>query len=422
MRISDLSIRHLGPKGDGIHLGTGGGRVFVERAIPGDRVKARVFNDGDGIPRGEILKILEPSPHRQKPPCIHYERCGSCTLQHLSTGYYRDWKTALVREAFQKQDLRPRRWLDTIFVGRSNRRRATFTAEKRREKVILGYYRRRSQEVADIDSCLIADPRLLELREEIKPFLGRILKDGISADVFLQIVGDGADMVVTGPVGRHGEPDTMVREAMEQLVKASPISRISWRARERDSIEPMVTRRPVTATFGSLKVNLPPAAFLQPTPEGEQALVKAVLAALPAEGKFVDLFSGCGTFSGPMLARGAVDAYESIPQMVNALSKAARGKKLKVFRRDLFRSPLRREEINRYHAVVFDPPRAGCLEQVTAMASSRVRTLIGVSCNPATFARDARALCNGGYRLQTLQAIDQFLWSHHVEVVGVFSK
>ena len=123
-----------------------------------------------------------------------------------------------------------------------------------------------------------------------------------------------------------------------------------------------------------------------------------------------------------MLTRGSVDAYESVPQMVNALSKAARGKPLKVFRRDLFRNPLRREEINRYDAVVFDPPRAGCLEQVTAMASARVRTLIGVSCNPATFARDARILCHGGYRLQTLQTIDQFLWSHHVEVVGVFTK
>ena len=255
--------------------------MFVESAVPGDRIKARVFSDPEGIPRADILKVLEPSIHRQKPPCPHYDRCGSCTLQHLSPGFYRDWKTALVREAFQKQDLRPRRWLDTLYIGRNNRRRATFTAYKDRGKIILGYYRRRSQEVADIDSCLIADPRLLALRETLKPFLARILKDTISADVFLQVVGDSVDMVITGPVGRHGEPDTAVRAAMDDLAKNSPVVRISWRARERDKVEPIVSRGPVISTFGSLRVHLPPAAFLQPTPEGETTLVNAMLAALP---------------------------------------------------------------------------------------------------------------------------------------------
>src|SRR5690606_16557545 len=135
----------------------------------------------------------------------------------------------------------------------------------------------------------------------------------------------------------------------------------------------------------------------------ERALSSAVMAALPAIGKLADFFSGCGTFSGPMLERGEVDAFESSPSAVRALAKAAGKHPLRVFRRDLFRNPLRREECNRYDAVVFDPPRAGCPEQAAAMASSRVPLLVGVSCNPATFARDARTLCRGGYRLVSVQ-------------------
>jgi 23S rRNA (uracil1939-C5)-methyltransferase len=178
----------------------------------------------------------------------------------------------------------------------------------------------------------------------------------------------------------------------------------------------------VTAAFGKLKVGLGPAAFLQPTLEGERALVETVLGALPRDARLADLFSGYGTFSGPMLASGSVDSYESVPAAVAALARAAKGKPLKAFRRDLFARPLRRDEINRYDAVVFDPPRAGCPDQAAEMASARTPCLIGVSCNPATFARDARILCEGGYWLESVQVIDQFLWSHHVEVVGVFTK
>lgn len=424
MGISNLTIHELGPKGDGVHFGAQG-RVYVARTAPGDRVQARVFKDEDGIARAEVVEMVAPSPYRQEPPCIHYDRCGSCTLQHLEPGFYRHWKTEMVKEAFAKQNLRPRQWLETLFLGSHNRRRATFSARKFRQQIVLGYYRRRSDELTDIDSCAIADPRLLELRELIKPSLSHLLIDGEPADFFFQIVGTAIDMVISGPIGRNGEPDAAVREVLTKLMKSSPITRITWHSYERDSFEPLVSKGPVIANFGSLKVSLPPAAFLQPTREGEQALSGAVMRALPElvrGGHFADLFSGCGTFSGPMLSRGSVDAYESVPRSVNALSKAAGSQPLKVFRRDLFRNPLRREEINRYDAVVFDPPRAGCPEQAMAMASAKTRTLVGVSCNPSTFARDARILCDGGYWLQSLQIVDQFLWSHHVEVVGVFTK
>jgi 23S rRNA (uracil1939-C5)-methyltransferase len=421
MHVSDLTIEQLGPKGDGVSVGPGG-RVYVDRTIPGDRVKARIRKDELGISRGEVVGMVRPSPYRQKPPCEHYDRCGNCTLQHLDDRFYREWKTWVVQEALQKVRLTPQRWLPPVFLGGGNRRRVTFTAQRGRQKLVVGYYRRRSQEVADIASCLVADPKLLELRDGLRPFLSELMNDGQTVDVFLQRVNGAIDMVITGPVGRKGEPDAKVRQVVTDLAKALAVSRVSWRPHEKDELKQLVSRSPVIASFGELAVKLPPAAFLQPTVPGERALVDAVMKALPARGKFADLFSGCGTFAGPMLARGSVDAYEAVPLAVQALEKAAGELSLKGFRRDLFRNPLRRDELNRYDAVVFDPPRGGCPEQVTAMASSRVPTLIGVSCNPATFARDGRILVNGGYRLQTLQCVDQFVWSHHVEVVGVFTK
>jgi 23S rRNA (uracil1939-C5)-methyltransferase len=211
-----------------------------------------------------------------------------------------------------------------------------------------------------------------------------------------------------------------VHEAIAQLAQKAGVDRISWRPRERDAPEVMLEVRPIVARFGPLAVALPPLAFLQPTKAGEAALVGAVMAALPERGIFADLFAGCGTFTGPMLARGPVDAYEAGDAPVRALDKAKATLPLKAVRRDLFRNPLTGAELKRYDAIVFDPPRAGAFAQAKHLAESKVPRLIGVSCNPATFARDARLLVDGGYALESVTVVDQFTWSHHVELVGVF--
>jgi 23S rRNA (uracil1939-C5)-methyltransferase len=414
-----LTIAELGPQGDGIHCEPRG-RIYVERTLPGDQVTARIRRDEAGLVRGEIIEINELSPHRQSAPCPAYDSCGNCTLQHVQLGYYRSWKNQLVAQAFARQGLSPRRWLPSVFIGGGNRRRATFTAVREKGKIEFGFYRRRSQQVSPIGTCLVADPQVLAIRDRLQPHLNRLLCGGEPLDVFLQIAGDGAEIVFTGPIGRHAEPDDRLLSSLDPLL-CGTVRRISWRPRPLAPIRELRRRGSLRVRFGELEVDLPPAAFLQPTPQGEAVLVEKVLAALPGEGRFADLFSGCGTFTGPMLSRGAVDAYESALPAVRALQRAGHDK-LKAFRRDLFVHPLRREEGNRYDAIVFDPPRGGCPEQAAAIASARIPRLIGVSCNPATFARDARLLCDGGYRLDSLQVVDQFLWSHHVEVEGVFSK
>lgn len=419
--LSDLTILELGPKGDGVHRGPRG-RVYVERTAPGDKLRGEVQVDRAGIPRAEIVEMLEASPHRQVAPCPHYSVCGNCTLQHLNQDYYHAWKTKMVEEAFRAEGLKPQNWLKPIFIAGGNRRRATFSAFKGGRSLAFGYYQRRSQRIHDIDSCLVADPRLLELRAAIKPILMTLMSEAAPVDVFLQISGNAVDVVLTGPIGIHGRPDEACRPAVQKILDLPGVARVSWRVREGAVIEPLLNRGAVHAQFGILQVALPPDAFMQPTPEGEAALVDAIMKELPDDGHFADLFSGCGTFSGPMLTHGSVDSFESDVPAVQALAKAARGMPLRVFKRDLFKNPLHPQELNHFDAVIFDPPRAGCEAQMVSLAKSRVDRVIGLSCNPATFARDARLLTKGGYRLKSLQIVDQFIWSHHVEVVGVFTK
>ncbi len=383
---------------------------------------ATVRRDPQGLLRAEPVELLTPSAHRQTPPCPHYEQCGNCTLQHLDEKFYRAWKTFLVRDALRKVGLQPLRWLETAFVPPGTRRRATFTAVKQGSQVKVGFYQRRSQDVTDIQSCLVSDPELLVVQKALGRTLSPMLRAEQPLDIFLQKTLEGIDMVVTGAIGKSGQPDRAVAAGLGSLMQGTPVVRVSWRPLEGETARVLCGAKAVHAQFGALKVPLPPAAFMQPTPEGEAALVAAVLKALPDGGMYADLFSGCGTFAGPMLEKGSVDAFEAVPGAVNALFSSSRGTRLKVFRRDLFNNPLRRDEINRFDAVVFDPPRAGCEAQAYEMARSKARVLIAVSCNPATFARDARILVDGGYWLRSIQIIDQFAWSHHVEVVGVFTK
>ena len=416
----ELLIHDLAPMGDGVHQSERG-RIYVERALPGDTVRAKVHAGPGGVLRGNVPQVIAASPHRVAAPCIHYEVCGGCTLQHADAQFYRDWKVGIVRTVLERNGLKPDVWRAPVFVPAGTRRRVTFAASKKKNAVTLGYFRRRSHQVADITSCLVADPTLMSLRAQLVTALAPILQDGKTADIFLQTVDGQCEVVITGPVGKKGSPDLQVYEAAADLAHQAGLSRISWRPKELREPEVLLEVNPLLARFGVLDVALPPLAFLQPTKAGEDALAGAIMDLLPKTGAFADLFAGCGTFSGPMLARGGVDAYEGAASAVRALDKSKGSKPLKATQRDLFRDPLQADETSRYDAVVFDPPRAGALEQVKALAGGKVPRLIGVSCNPATFARDARVLTDGGYALESVQVIDQFTWSHHVELVASFA-
>lgn len=420
---TDLIIEKLGRRGDGIGTLPDGRPVYVARALPGERVRVRLLADrGEGL-GGVLEEIIAPAPERTDPPCPHYAACGGCALQHMKRETYRGWKETLVRETLARAGLAPEVWKDTVFIPEGTRRRATLAAFLQNGRVRLGYHRARSADIIDIPHCLVLSQRLQRFTEDVRPFLPRILTDSRPADIFVQDVDGALDLVFTGPLGKRKEPDLAVREAIAEMAQSCGVARISWRAKDRGEPEILLRPAPVLKRFGALAVELPPLAFLQPSGEGEAALVSAMLSALPERGKTADLFAGCGTFAGPLLARGEVLAVEgdrASADAVQVAAKQARG--LSVARRDLFREPLSAKELSGFDAVVIDPPRAGARAQAEQIADSGVPVVVSVSCNPATFARDGKILMEGGYRLAAAQIVDQFLWSGHVEIVGVFRR
>jgi 23S rRNA (uracil1939-C5)-methyltransferase len=371
-----------------------------------------------------MIVLLESHPRGSQvlPVCRHFEECGGCQFQNLSIADYQDWKEKSVREIIGKGP-NPQVWHEAIFVPEKTRRRVTFSAIKQGGIVTTGFHRHRSHDIVSIAQCHLILPSLQSVLERMPIALASVLHEKVEVDVFLQDVDGNIDCVITGL------PSTGARQT-ENLAKVAEelgLARMSLAPREGAEAEIYIDVRPVQKTSGKLSVFVPPAAFLQPSAEGESALVSAVSTGLSSlkgnKNKIVDLFSGCGTFAGPLLERGFVLAVEEDKKMVAALQKAARANgRLTVEHRDLFKEPVSPRELVGYNAVVLDPPRAGAREQVLKLVKSSVPIVVYVSCHPLSFARDAKILVEGGYLFESLQIVDQFIWSSHVELVGVFRR
>lgn len=413
----DIVINYIGRRGDGV--GEWQGRpVFVPRALPGETVRVRLREDRDRGIAGQLEEVLEPSPDRRRAPCPYYESCGGCALQHWDQTAYRNWKADRVRGLLDKAGLVPASWKDPVFIPAGTRRRTTLAAFLQNKNLRLGYHRARSHDIIDIPACMVLTPRLEEIRNKIRPHLLHILTDSRPADVFIQDTGSAVDVMITGPVGARKTPGLAEREAIAAMVHDAGLARVSWRMKDRDEPEIVVQAGPVTKQCGPVTVHLPPGAFMQPSAEGEEALVRTVMAAVPVGARTADLFAGCGTFTGPLSVQGQVHAVESDLAAVNTLKKSG----LSADRRNLFSDPLTAMELKKFDAVILDPPRMGAAEQSLTLAKSEVPLTVSVSCNPSTFVRDARFLVESGYRLDSVQVIDQFVWSSHIELVGVFRK
>ncbi|WP_448203695.1 class I SAM-dependent RNA methyltransferase [Azospirillum sp. sgz302134] len=418
-RIAELTVSEVGARGDGI-ASLDGAKVFVPLTVPGDRVRVRLKEaanaaKGDGL-RADLLEILEPGPGRGTAPCGHFGTCGGCTLQHMTDEGYAAWKVGLVRGALARVGLEaPMEPLSR--TPPAARRRARFAALKRGKRVWFGFNERLSHRLVDLAECPVLVPRLTALVEPLRGLLLAILPEGGDCDVIATDLEGGIDLVLVGP-------RSLDRAARERLVAfdEGSVARISWQPDDRGAPEPIAHRRPVAVRFAGVPVTPPPGAFLQASAEGEAALVAAVTDNIGEARRVADLFAGLGTFSVPLAQRAAVHAVESDAAALAALNKASGALRLTTERRDLFENPLTAKELARFDAVVFDPPRAGASAQAQALAASKVPLVVAVSCNPATFARDARILADGGYALKRVYPVDQFLWSAHVEVVGVFGR
>lgn len=392
------SIVRIAARGDGV---TESGR-FVPLAAPGDRIE----------PDGGIV----PGPHRQAPPCRHFPECGGCQLQHVDDSAYGAFladriSSALAAQGVQAPEMRP-----AHISPPNSRRRASLRAERRGKQVLLGFNAEASHRIVDMRECHILRPELFALVAPLRDLLGILLPPRGHGGARLTLADQGVDLLL----------DKMAAEGLEAAERLTAFARANRLARLSldDGYGPQ-TRwepEPVTVTLGGVPVALPHDAFLQATAEGEAALVAAVIDAVGEAGSIADLFAGLGTFA--LALEGRVLAVEGARDSALALKVAANRarREILVEHRDLFRRPLDGKELGRFEAVLLDPPRAGAKEQVALLAGSGVPGIAYVSCNPATFARDARALIGGGYCLDWVKPVGQFRWSTHVELAAAFSR
>ncbi|MEQ8356441.1 MAG: class I SAM-dependent RNA methyltransferase [Kiloniellaceae bacterium] len=420
-RQLEVTVESLGAKGDG--LSTCDGRpLFLAQTVPGDRVLARVTGERGGGFKGEVIELLEEGANRSEPPCPYFGPCGGCALQHLEDGAYAAWKQEQLSVALARRDLVPEILHPLRRVVPGRRRRITWSAVRTSHGLNFGYYGRESHRIVDIDACLLVTPALQRLLAPLRALLEGVLRIQDEARVTATETESGLDLLIEA---RH-PLELEDREALAAFAESADLARLSW-SDGREVPEPVAQRREPILSFGGVPVVPPPGGFVQPTAEGEALLVELVMAAVPdAAETAADLFAGCGTFTFPLAGRLQVYAAEGAEDSLAALDSAARrsdrANRVQAEVRDLARFPVLADELSGGDLVVFDPPRNGAREQAVEIAASDVPVVIAVSCNPTTFARDARTLVDGGYRLKQAVPVDQFPWSGHLELVAVFER
>ena len=412
--LIELEIDSLGARGDGVATHDGA-KLFVPFTLAGERVRARRI----GEDRAALVEILSNSPDRVAPECRHFGTCGGCALQHLDSSAYADWKVAQLRAALAPRGLHDVPVAPLVRVSPATRRRAEFAARRVKGHVTLGFHARLSHAIVDMQECRVLDPVLVAL---VAPL--RDLFQGLSAIAWADIMATRTDTGIDLLFTLDAAPERKSIAALIEFANARDLARVSWR--KSASPELLIERRKPQISFGGIAVDLPSGAFLQAAPEAEAAIVDLVVRSVGKAKRVIDLYAGCGTLTFPLTRNAQVHAIEGQAELVAALDTAARrarvGPRVRAERRDLTRRPLLANELAEANAIVFDPPREGAREQTAHLAQSRVKTIVGVSCNPATFARDARVLIDAGYALEQVTPVDQFLWTPHLELVGVFRR
>ena len=410
-----LSIDRVGGQGDGV-ANTPNGPVFVPLTLPGESVRAGV-TDG----RAEQIEIVTVSADRIAPVSPQYGDCGGCSLQHWAAEPYLDWKREQVRLVLAREGIETEIEA-TVATPAGTRRRVALHARRMPDgRVALGFKARRSWRLVEVTACPIADPRIVAAIPMLAEVAAPLLEHPKSAPTLhVTWTLSGLDVDVTGVERRTGG---LSGDAQMRAIAAAQRADLARLSLAGDVM--MMARQPKVA-FGPATVPLPAGGFLQAVPEAEAAMVSRALAAVKGAKKIADLFCGAGTFTFPLATVAPVIAADASKPGIDALKigvGSAKGMKaITAEARDLFRRPLTPFDLKGCDAIVFDPPRAGAIEQTAQIADTKASVVVGVSCNPQTFARDARVLIDKGFRLETVTPVDQFLWSAHVELVGIFRR
>ena len=394
--LLDVVVERLGGRGDGlakadITVGyvTETRPLFIPFALPGERVRVRPVSDrGEGV-ACDLIELVEPAPERVDPACEHFMICGGCAVQHLEAGAYQSWKRDQVVQYLGRAGLGDVPVAALRTCAPEARRRADFVLRMIGRKLVAGFHERGSNRIVEITECPVLRPAIFALMQPLRQLFDGMLEQGQSIDCVVNELDNGLDLLLRLP----DHPDLDFRERL---------------------------------TFGPVTVTPPPGAFLQATMDGEATIQELVRQGTQGARAVLDLYAGCGTLCLALdgsAERLAVEGDDALLAAIRGGADAARlGGRVRTERRDLTQRPFAGKELGKFDAVVLDPPRAGAREQAAALADSKVQRIVYVSCNPATFARDARTLVDGGYACLEVTPIDQFLWTPHIELVAHFVR
>lgn len=408
-----LIIDHVGHFGDGVAV-SGGETLYVPYALGGETVD--VLPSLGHPDRRALAHVVTPSPQRIDPFCPHFGTCGGCAIQHWQDDAYRNWKRQLVVDTLNHSGIGCE-VLDLIDAHGTGRRRMTLHARQSPQGILrVGFAAAGRHEIIAIDHCPILDPAMhgaIEAANEIAELLRPVSKP---LDIQITAADNGLDVDVrgSGPLG------TALLSALSKLAEKHNLARLTRHG------ELVIMRKPPVVRIGKAQVTLPPGSFMQPTAVGEETLAALAFERCKGAKHIADLFCGFGPFAFRLAEKFKVAAFDSDAAAVTALQNAVKLtqglKPIKAEARDLFRRPLMPQELRDYDCVVFDPPRQGAQAQAQQLAASKIALAVAVSCNPATFARDARILIDGGFKIDSVTPVDQFRHTPHVELVARFRR
>lgn len=392
-------ITHLAARGDGVSASC----AYVTGAVPGDVL----------LPDGTV----QTGPHHVDPACVHFRSCGGCQLQHCDDEVLADFVTGRIVHAARAKGIVPGRVSPAHLSPAGSRRRATLRAINGGGQPLIGFREEASHKLVGLKQCPVLDARLFAVLEPLRAMLAR-RAGKYAVDIELTLADQGVDLGLKG-LTVEGLQQT---EALLDMARTQALARLTLD--QGYGPETLWEPEPVTISLSGIPVSLPVGSFLQATADGEEALTTTVREWLAGSQAVADLFSGLGTFAFALAGGAKVLAVEAARDAHLACQSAARSRGLPVhaLHRDLFRNPLQPDELNRFSAILLDPPRAGAKEQVAQLAASAVQTVVYISCNPATWSRDAEVLTQSGYRLEEVRPVGQFRWSTHVELASLFRR
>jgi 23S rRNA (uracil1939-C5)-methyltransferase len=404
-----VTISALGHGGDGI-AEAGGHRVFVPYTLPGETVEI----ERDEA-RATLVRVVAASADRVAPLCPNFGMCGICALEHMAPAAYLAWKREQVAAAFAQRGIEAET-APTVPIGARSRRRAIFSTVRTPKGVVLGFHARTSKTIVDIDACEVLVPGIVRKLPVLRNIAAVALSRWKPARMTVFLADNGLDIAVADA----GKPDQTMLAKLGDFGRDPDIARLTV-----DGVEVFRNRVPEFAA-GTAMLYPTPGGFTQAAKAAEEAIAGIVLAETGSASPVADLFAGIGTFSFRLAAHSPVTAVEGDAALVGAIDAATRRakgvRKVTALRRDLFSNPLAPPELNKFGAVVFDPPASGAKAQAEMLAKSKVPIVVAVSCNPATLARDARILIDGGYTLKRVVPVDQFLFSAEIEAVASFTR